>query len=204
MSDNTGIIASVNPFRYRGYYYDQEIGLYYLQSRYYDATVGRFINVDEAFMCISKNNILSTGLFAYCLNSTTNLSDFLGFAPKASEVPPESSGYIPPKGGAKKGTTKDGKVGWLDKNGNVWVPDPSNHAGDHWDVTGKKGYINVGRNGNSWGGQGKVNLPKKSKSKIEFGRVIGGIFITLLIALLLVGVIYLIAVTGGGAAVVFV
>ena len=143
-------------------------------------------------------------LFSYCLNSTTNLSDFLGFAPKASEVPPESSGYIPPKGGPKKGTTKDGKAGWVDKNGNVWVPDPSNHAGDHWDVTGKKGYINVGRNGNSWGGKGTVNLPKKSKSKIEFGRVIGGIFITLLIALLCVGIFYLFSVIGGGAIVAFV
>ena len=40
-------IATVNPFRYRGYYYDNETGLYYLQSRYYDPNVGRFINADE-------------------------------------------------------------------------------------------------------------------------------------------------------------
>ena len=39
-------IANINPFRYRGYYYDEEIGLYYLQSKYYDASVGRFINGD--------------------------------------------------------------------------------------------------------------------------------------------------------------
>ena len=38
-------IAAVNPFRYRGYYYDSEIGMYYLQSRYYDAGVGRFISL---------------------------------------------------------------------------------------------------------------------------------------------------------------
>ena len=37
-------IADLNPFRYRGYYYDNETGLYYLQSRYYDPTIGRFIN----------------------------------------------------------------------------------------------------------------------------------------------------------------
>ena len=42
----TGIMANINPFRYRGYYYDTETGLYYLQSRYYDAEVGRFLNAD--------------------------------------------------------------------------------------------------------------------------------------------------------------
>ena len=39
-------IAKINPFRYRGYYYDTETGLYYLNSRYYDANTGRFINAD--------------------------------------------------------------------------------------------------------------------------------------------------------------
>ena len=39
-------IANINPFRYRGYYLDVETGLYYLQSRYYDPTVGRFIKAD--------------------------------------------------------------------------------------------------------------------------------------------------------------
>ena len=42
----TGTMASVNPFRYRGYYYDTETGFYYLQSRYYDPEIGRFINAD--------------------------------------------------------------------------------------------------------------------------------------------------------------
>ena len=53
VSDNTGIIARINPFRYRGDYFDQEIGLYYLQSRYYDASVGRFINGDDVLMTIA-------------------------------------------------------------------------------------------------------------------------------------------------------
>jgi len=39
-------IAKINPFRYRGYYYDSEIGLYYLGSRYYDPQTGKFINAD--------------------------------------------------------------------------------------------------------------------------------------------------------------
>ncbi|MBS6475931.1 MAG: RHS repeat-associated core domain-containing protein, partial [Clostridiales bacterium] len=42
----TGTMAEANPFRYRGYYYDTETELYYLQSRYYDAEVGRFLNAD--------------------------------------------------------------------------------------------------------------------------------------------------------------
>jgi len=39
-------VGTANPFRYRGYYYDNESGLYYLQTRYYDAAIGRFINAD--------------------------------------------------------------------------------------------------------------------------------------------------------------
>ena len=55
----TGSLAStvgqINPFRYRGYYYDTETGFYYLQSRYYDPVVGRFLNADGT---VSKNAIL--------------------------------------------------------------------------------------------------------------------------------------------------
>ena len=42
-------IGKINPFRYRGYYYDTETGFYYLQSRYYDPVVGRFLNADSVF-----------------------------------------------------------------------------------------------------------------------------------------------------------
>lgn len=91
------------------------------------------------------------------------------FVPKASEEPPPSSGYVPPKKGPKRGKTKSGKTGWVDKNNNVWVPDPSNHGGEHWDVTGDNGYINVGRNGHAWGGKGKVNLPKALRNTICLG-----------------------------------
>lgn len=40
-------IGNMNPFRYRGYFYDEETGLYYLKSRYYDSETGRFINMDS-------------------------------------------------------------------------------------------------------------------------------------------------------------
>ena len=73
-------VAHINPFRYRGYYYDEEIGMYYLQSRYYDPIVGRFVNVDEA-VCIDVNCAsLGQNLYTYCFNSTIVFYDSTGFA----------------------------------------------------------------------------------------------------------------------------
>ena len=71
-------IATVNPYRYRGYYYDQEIGMYYLQSRYYDPVVGRFVNGDEAEYIGAGGAILSYNLFAYCENDLINSRDTSG------------------------------------------------------------------------------------------------------------------------------
>jgi RHS repeat-associated protein len=73
-------IASINPFRYRGYYYDEEIGLYYLQSRYYDATIGTFINADESvFGTYLAERIVSHNLFAYADNGPVINIDGNGF-----------------------------------------------------------------------------------------------------------------------------
>ena len=55
-----------NPFTYRGYYYDKDLGLYYLMSRYYDANICRFINVDRQ---LNTTSLLSYNLFAYCENN---------------------------------------------------------------------------------------------------------------------------------------
>ncbi len=203
--------AQYNPFRYRGYYYDVETGFYYLNSRYYDPQVGRFINADTYVS--TGQGLLGNNMFAYCLNNPTNYVDSSGknallkswagamwwlcgadtvlpigdivygagivviglyvlaigdeiatshvyFEADNSEhqdkgevtkdnPPTEKDGYIAPKGGPKKGKTKDGKTGWVDKYGNIWVPAPSGspsaHGGGHWDVTrgDGKGYINV-------------------------------------------------------------
>ena len=47
VDDTSGVgLANANPFRYRGYYYDEESGMYYLNSRYYHPEIGRFINAD--------------------------------------------------------------------------------------------------------------------------------------------------------------
>jgi len=81
-SDTSGInLSAINPYRYRSYYYDTEIGLYYLQSRYYDPVVSRFICGDEpVFLCTSWN-ITSYNLFTYCLNSPVNMTDNTGYLP---------------------------------------------------------------------------------------------------------------------------
>lgn len=67
----TGSLASTvgqkNPIRYRGYYYDTETGLYYLQSRYYDPVVGRFLNADDVMGV--NSDIHAYNLFAYCGNN---------------------------------------------------------------------------------------------------------------------------------------
>ena len=71
-------IATVNPFRYRGYYYDSEIGMYYLQTRYYNPTVGRFINADEAEILYACINVTDENLFSYCGNNPILGVDYEG------------------------------------------------------------------------------------------------------------------------------
>ncbi len=60
-------LGSVNPLRYRGYVYDTETGLYYLQSRYYNPGWGRFINAD-AYLS-AGGEFASNNMFAYCENN---------------------------------------------------------------------------------------------------------------------------------------
>ena len=78
ITDSTSI-AIINPFRYRGYYYDTEIGMYYLQSRYYDPTAGRFINADMPEIGLVPNITAIHNLFAYCNNNSINLVDKKGY-----------------------------------------------------------------------------------------------------------------------------
>ena len=68
---SSGSLAEINPLRYRGYYYDTETGFYYLQSRYYDPSISRFINADGQI----NNDLLGYNLFAYCGNNPVNRTD---------------------------------------------------------------------------------------------------------------------------------
>ena len=66
-------IGQKNPIRYRGYYYDNETGFYYLQSRYYDPEIGRFINADG--YVFTGQGVLGYNMFAYCGNNPVNFLD---------------------------------------------------------------------------------------------------------------------------------
>ena len=83
-----------NPFRYRGYYYDRDLELYYLNARYYDGYTGRFISPDDVLYLGANGDLLSYNLYAYCSNNPVmyvdptgkwtfsfgiNFSAFLGF-----------------------------------------------------------------------------------------------------------------------------
>ena len=137
-------IGVINPIRYRGYYYDAETGFYYLQSRYYDPEICRFLNIDSVLG--GNNSLLSFNLFTYCGNNPINRIDFTGQSFIAiaglsilicgilfcctgsssvtatektpidpSRPPPPSSGYVPPK---KNPTT--GKVPNPNGSGKGW------------------------------------------------------------------------------------
>ena len=67
VSDNPNHIANINPFRYRGYYFDVETGWYYLNARYYDPNVGRFISPDAILG--ANGGLQGYNLFAYCNNN---------------------------------------------------------------------------------------------------------------------------------------
>ena len=74
---NNFFISKVNPIRYRSYYFDNETGLYYLLSRYYDPQVGRFINADD-ISCLMFSDVNGLNLFVYCRNNPIAYVDNTG------------------------------------------------------------------------------------------------------------------------------
>ena len=70
-----------NPFRYRGYYYDNESGFYYLQSRYYDPVTGRFLNADDTAYLGVTETTSGYNLFSYCNSNPVYYKDSFGFGP---------------------------------------------------------------------------------------------------------------------------
>ena len=69
-------LGKVQPFRYRGYVFDEETGLYYLRSRYYNAQWGRFVNADNVLnICATSNCNRVPNAFAYCSNGVIQRTD---------------------------------------------------------------------------------------------------------------------------------
>jgi len=71
----SGTLGLHNPLRYRGYIYDRETGLYYLQSRYYNPTICRFISADSL---IASGTAVGVNQFVYCCNNPVSYSDPTG------------------------------------------------------------------------------------------------------------------------------
>ena len=74
-------LGADNPFRYRGYYYDNESGFYYLQSRYYDPATGRFLNADDTAYLGVTETTSGYNLFSYCNSNPVYYKDSFGFGP---------------------------------------------------------------------------------------------------------------------------
>ena len=85
-NDEAEALSTLNPFRYRGYVYDEETGLYYLRSRYYNPCQSRFINAD----CL----ISGSNLYAYCSNRPVYMSDSSGLEERRSETSGDITNFI--------------------------------------------------------------------------------------------------------------
>ena len=81
MRSTTGTLAStigkLNPFRYRGYFYDDETKLYYVGSRYYDPQIRRWISPD-AYVSTGQG-LLGSNMYLYCGNNTVNRFDAINW-----------------------------------------------------------------------------------------------------------------------------
>ena len=137
----TGTMADTlgkdNPLRYRGYVYDEEYGLYYLSTRYYNPEVGRFLNAD-AFISIGQSP-LCINLFVYCFNSPVNFVDNSGTYPVIATHAADTSSQqrsLPKTGDPNSSQTLYNPDGtpkqkrWYDGEGNAKRDRDYNHDGD--------------------------------------------------------------------------
>ena len=144
-------IGAINPFRYRGYYYDTETGFYYLQSRYYDSIVGRWVNSDGVgLLGYGLQNIVQYNMFGYCFNSLIMFYDPTGSFPTLNDL--------------KKALeeTVDNLMGGLlntaIKYGNYFnnLNQQSNIPDDFIDNQNELSYMHMGLYGADWNGCGWI------------------------------------------------
>ena len=74
VNNSETFIGNINPFRYKGYYYDIDTEMYYCKSRYYNPVLGRFISPDS-IEYLDSNNINGMNLYTYCYNDPINNVD---------------------------------------------------------------------------------------------------------------------------------
>ena len=94
MTYTSKALADANPLRYRGYYYDRDTDLYYLQSRYYNPKTGRFLNADA--YASTGQGLLGNNMFAYCANNPIAYHDYTGMLPTNNQIQSQfmtESGY---------------------------------------------------------------------------------------------------------------
>lgn len=125
-NDDTSI-GNLNPLRYRGYYYDNETGFYYLESRYYDPVVGRFISADEYIS--TGQGFLGCDMFVYCGNNPINNYDPMGHCYYTAngqwthDAWENSGGYVKkPDPGYYCGQTSSGKAIFISTDNNYSAP----------------------------------------------------------------------------------
>ena len=88
--DLASTLGTLQPFRYRGYVYDEETGLYYLQSRYYDPEVGRFISSD--LLLSTGQGVMGHNAYAYCLGNPVGMRDDGGTRPVKDAIDSDEDG----------------------------------------------------------------------------------------------------------------
>ena len=81
VNTSADFIGNMNPFRYRGYYWDRDLQLYHLQTRYYDPAIGRFISPDS-YEYLDPKSFGGLNLYCYCYNNPIMYADPSGHVPE--------------------------------------------------------------------------------------------------------------------------
>jgi len=101
-------ISEVNPYRYRGYYYDSEIGLYYVSSRYYNPEIGRWINEDNPTMIFETE----INFYTFCCNIPITHIDLTGMKSKDKNMGIVNSSKLPLSSYTSKTIDNATSVNW--------------------------------------------------------------------------------------------